>query len=403
MRADQTASLKPEALTMDASGDAGVLSVNVSRLKGLSSQFTEIDRITEESFLALGRHVNHFHQRAGEISASTVHALQLLEGDSGEQALMRLQLLIERCSLWLDDAQSQTAQIVVILENIVSRMSRMTTPLQGLRKLVKTLQGLRISTRIETARSPGSGAQVLADELKRLTEMIQDKVQQIEKQFDSLGALSCKMLEHQKQISRGPMAAAQRGIQENRQTLSCLSEQRVETGYRTEQLQSQSDKIAAHFGEMIIALQFQDITRQRLEHIQDALEDLSCQVELQSQASGLGNEEALLITSEVCRLQQEHLGQVLAEFDNAVNNLMLNLTDVVTSVRALTDETRRFDTASREVVGPEQSSDVALLQKVTDQLGIVLDLHMEARSTIRSVCGKVCEISSQVDAVEYIG
>jgi len=404
MLAEQKSFLDPETQVRFSSGEEPAASFNLTEIQALTAQFAGIDRMTEESFLVIGQQVKRFHNKAGEISANSVRVLQLLEGETGEQSLIKLQLLVERCSLWLDDAQAQTTQIVVTLERIVTQMARMAAPLQGLRKLIKTLQGLRVSTRIETARVPGTGAQILSDDLKRLTNLIQSKVQQVEDQFETIGVLSNGMLEHQRQIGRGPLRIAQTGIQENRQLLSKLSDQQLETGHRTESLKRQSEQISAHFAEIIMALQFQDITRQRLEHIQHALEDLSEQISVaQSQTPALSDEETMSVTGEVCRLQLEHLEEAVEEFDSAVDNLTQNLSDMVVSVRNLGSDTSRFGADVETAPGTEQLSGTALLQSVTDQLEAVLERHSDASSTIRTVCNQVGEISKQIDAVEYIG
>ncbi len=393
-----------EPLVASSTGGTSAMSVDLAHLNNLSALFIDIDRMTEESFLRLGSQVNSFRQKAGEISACTVQTMQLLEGETGEQALMRLQLLVERCSLWFDDAQAHTARVVAVLEEIMMQLSSMVTPLRGLRKLVKTLQGVRISTRVESARVPGAGAHVLADELKHLTDLIQDKVQKIEEQFDSLSTLSGRILDHEKQVNQGSMKTAQRGIQESRLTLSLLSGQRLETGQQTGTLQKQSDGIAAHFGEIIVALQFQDITRQRMEHIQSALEDLSAQVSPANRdETGLSSEEALLVTGEVCRLQYEHLEQVLKEFDSAVDTLTQNLEEVVPRVRALTGKSGRLEINPDANPEDEQLFGFALLQTVTNQMEDVLGLHEDANSAIRTVCQKVGEITSQISAVEFVG
>jgi len=382
----------------------GTVSFSSDKIHDLMAQFADIDRMTEGSFLEIGRQVKRFHQKANHISTEAAHAMQLLEGETGEQNLIKLQLLVERCSLWLDDALVQTTRIVATLEQIVSQVAKMKAPLQGLGKLIKTLQGLRISTRIETVRVPGSGAQVLAEDLKRLTDLIQSKVHQIESQFGTIGSLSCKMLKHQQQVGDGPLRIAKIGIQENRLLLSDLLGQRLETGQKTEKLKQESDKIATHFAEIIMALQFQDITRQRLEHIQHALEDLTVQIDVEhTQSSGLSSIEASSLTGEVCSLQREHLEEAAAEFNVAVDSLTRNLADMVDSVRILSTDTNRFVQNRETAFDGEQMTGTLLLQAVTDQLETVLEKHSDASSTIQTVCAQVSEISEQIDAIEYIG
>ena len=379
-------------------------SAKLAQLDYVIREIAKLDQITERSFLEVGRKVKDFHQTAEEISANALQTVQLLEGTSGEKALLRLQLLIERCSLWLNDAQSQSVQIVAVLEELVAQMACIKSPLNGLRTLIRTLQGLRISTRIETARVPGAGAQVLADKLKNLAGTIQMKVQQIEQQFETLGALSHRMLDKELRASEGPMKTAQQGIQKSRLVLSSFAEQQLEAGQRAEIVQQQSHRIATHYAEIIVALQFQDITRQRLEHIQHALEDLAGQFDtVRSHDAVEGKRGALSMAGNVCRLQHEHLEQIVADFDSAVGSLMQNLAELSVGVRGLTVETRGFDHGIVAEAAGEHETRAVLLQTITRQLELILGLHTEASDAIRTVYEQIHGISGQIDAIELIG
>jgi methyl-accepting chemotaxis protein len=373
-------------------------------LRIIAAELATVDRLTEVSFLEIGRQVEEFHGRAIALSSRTADALQLLEGKTGAETLIRLQLLVERCSLWLAQAKTQNSKITGILEMIDLQLARMATPLNGLLKVVKTLQALKVSTRIEGAKNHGSGAAGLARELQRLTRMIQDKVLQIQGQADMLNDLNVSTLSIEKNVGSGLLRSADQDIQATRRELSRIDLQRLETTGRTAILKQRSEEIAHAFGEMVAALQFQDITRQRFSHIQKALQEISAQLVVPGpEEELLPNNDAQLLARSVCRLQGEQLKLAMEEFVNAADQLVCHLREMVTSVRSMAGEVDNCN-ALKVAEAAEDSNPVALLlQSVTGRLEAALRSNGAASNAILSVDRVVNEISRQGEEIEFIG
>ena len=147
-----------------------------SSLDGLGRELAGVEAVTERSFLDLGNRIQNFHGRARNISSSADEVLVLLNGEGGEQALQRLQMLVERCNLWLNTTAEKSSEISTLLKNVLSEVTTLELPVMGLRKVVKTLHSLRVSTRIEAAKGYASGAAVLAKSLDELSSLVQEKV-----------------------------------------------------------------------------------------------------------------------------------------------------------------------------------------------------------------------------------
>ncbi len=92
-----------------------------SSLDGLVGQLASVEAVTEQSFLDLGNRIQNFHSRARDISRSAGAVLELLNGEGGEQALQRLQLLVERCTLWLNTTDEKSSEISDFAEKCLER------------------------------------------------------------------------------------------------------------------------------------------------------------------------------------------------------------------------------------------------------------------------------------------
>ncbi len=261
-------------------------------LETLLQDLASIDHVTERSFLELGEKINVFHDEAHGISRSAGEVLKLLHGGSGERTLQQLQLLVERCSLWLSETRQTSVAICELLSGVVRQIETLEIPVAGLRKVVKTLHSLRVSTRIEAAKGYASGAGVLAESLDELGGLVQEKISEIFDRTERLIPLIDKSLETEETAQLRTIKVAISEVDKARYLLSGFMANQIETGQWTDQLKERSDEVKRNFGEIIAALQFQDITRQRLEHVRKALDSLGRHLERFEQRTDFSNDRA---------------------------------------------------------------------------------------------------------------
>jgi hypothetical protein len=118
----------------------------------------------------------------------------------------------------------------------------------------------------------------------------------------------------------------------NEQTIALLRQQAgLNATWLSMHLQQHSAKLAGSFGELVAALQFQDITRQRLQHIRQALGGLESAI-----ADGTADDAAI---AKICQLQHDQLQLAIHEFCGALGRLDDNLLGMAGNVQALAEAT----------------------------------------------------------------
>ena len=137
---------------------------------------------------------------------------------------------------------------------------------------------LRVATRIEAARTHGHGALVLGQELQGLSQTMQEKIDFIAERCEVLATLLQRALLVEQQAQEGSLAAARTEIGQARELLVGIASRCGRASDQTVLLQRHSTELSTSFGELVAALQFQDITRQRLQHIAQTLQELSVRV-----------------------------------------------------------------------------------------------------------------------------
>ncbi|MDH3998519.1 MAG: hypothetical protein OET90_06730, partial [Desulfuromonadales bacterium] len=376
----------------------------------LSKILNDVDQMTEGIFLEFGNRVQDYHGRGQKLSHSVRDVLHLLRGEDNENTLGRLQLMVERCSLWLDEAQTRSVDICQLLADVDLLLARLDVPMAGLRKVIKTLHSLRVSTRIESAKQSASGSAVMADSLKELGVLIQQKAEEIFDRVRSLHPLLEQSLESEQRMQAGLMQQSCADVETARQILASFSETRIETGQWTDRLKERSDEVTRNFGEMIAALQFQDITRQRLQHMRTVFGSLESHLAEHHRRFGdEGDADTLQLFGCICRLQQEQLELSVSEFQRATENLSLNLHEMTKSVVMMAQDTDSFSHATNAslatIAGNEHRFALLAeaLRSIASRLEMMQKTHDAASHFLAEVCVGARDVAALVGDVEYIG
>ena len=359
-------------------------------LMELARRLASVDHMTEQAFLQLGSRIESGQKRIAGLAQVAAALLGQGDDQSSDQIVMRLQALNEHCALWLDEACRQSFGICAVLEELRRDVSTLHGPREGLGKVVKILQSLRVATRIEAARSHDHGALVLGQELQGLSQTMQEKIDFIAERCELLATLLQRAVQVEQQAQEGPLAAARTEIGQSRDLLAGIAIQCVRASDQTVLLQRNSTELSASFGELVAALQFQDITRQRLQHIAQTLRELSARAE--------GGADAVL--GRLCHLQHEQLHWATDEFNAAVDRLEANLQRMSREVQQLASKT---GVAVMTGSGDQCARVVPSLQAVSDCLQTVRTTHLAASQALFAVTQAVGDVTLLTDEVEQLG
>jgi len=375
-----------------------------SRLNDLARDLAGVEAVTERSFLDLGNRIQNFHGRARSISSAAGEVLELINGEGGEQALQRLQLLVERCNMWLNTTAEKSSEISALMKNVLSEVTGLELPVMGLRKVVKTLHSLRVSTRIEAAKGYASGAAVLAKSLDELSALVQEKVIEIFDLTEALVPVINRSIGLEEAVQSGSIRVAGDEINKARRVLVAFLETFLETGHWSGRLKGTSDGVTRSFSEIVSALQFQDITRQRLEHVQKALNNLSQHLGKFNQRQDFSNDaEAERLFGCICYLQHDQLDLASREFVDAADNLAKNLNAMSTNVVAMARDTRSLLKVSDDVSGNRYAIVLSALQSIAVHLEKTGGTHVTTANNLNEVHEGVQKVSALVEEIEFIG
>ena len=276
----------------------------------------------EEDFLRLGTTIFDINSRAGKFSvAATGMASSVGEG-SLHKAIAELEReAAEARSVFgkisSTEQMEDMAEVLQLIRTLGQAMNRFET-------LVRTLKVLEITTRIESARlgASGAGFTTLADDVRSLGSVIDEHTTKIAEHSTRL----MSQVSGAQERSRRQLASQEKLVENMFEhlfsSIAELETMRTNSTSLVKELADGSRHVAKNMGHVIASVQFHDITRQQVEHVEEILEQAVSEIAARDHDLGLG-----AWVRDVLRLQAPSMLRQAQEdvFRTAVDELIGNL------------------------------------------------------------------------------
>lgn len=302
---------------------------------------------TEQEFLMIGEKLEEFHRRANDISGWASDVAEKITGpemNDVRAGFESMSSLVDRLS---GDMQSEKESIRLIL----SHFKGLGQPLSEFEKVVRILNVLCNFIKIEIAHLELSDTSFykLAQDVRQMAQVIGNKITSLSDQ----AAAAVPALQKNDALIEESNARQQ---QQSRQilesvgaSLRSISAKHDESILTIQEIRDTWKHLSDHIGEVVLSLQFHDITRQRVEHVVEALEELPRKVrELTAEKRaarkrgtnvlprfGLRRRELVAHTFE---LQAAQLQSARQDMTEAVERIFTNLRLVVRDAAVISEK-----------------------------------------------------------------
>ncbi|HTR39473.1 MAG TPA: hypothetical protein VMH80_26550 [Bryobacteraceae bacterium] len=241
-------------------------------LEQVIEDLENLNRSTEQDFLAVGQKLMEFRSAARQVSSDMEALSELISSPAGQAACQALTRVLEHTQA-MDGRLAETG---AALESVRALSGRLQHAFSALSNRVMVFRTLCTLTRIETARLGGSGVDFgnLAEEVQPLSEQIQSSGEGVLRAAAVLdqgvhGALAggaelrARELKDLHEISTNAM-----------RNLRSFEERRERARGASAQQAVQYAAVCQAIDDLVHSLQFHDITRQQVEHVIKALRAL---------------------------------------------------------------------------------------------------------------------------------
>ncbi|MCM0083184.1 hypothetical protein L4X63_16485 [Geomonas sp. Red32] len=373
----------------------------LNNLDGLLRQLERLPRLTERSFQAVSGNLRDVSGRLRAISQHAAQAAQLMAGSEGQSVLADIQQALEIMSEQLQGGDRGAEASVAGLKRIMVELEAIQRLVTDFQDRVGTLRMLKTSTNILGARAAkgGGGFQSVGNAIGNLALDIKQKSSDIHAKKRSLSGELQKAIAKVTSLKESRRKLTGSILAEIRHAIANMVRMHDNCARVADDLAGRSGTMSTALGEVVVALQFQDITRQQIEHAGRALGELRMEV-ADSLRAGEGAPKA---TRSVCALQSAQITHSVTELEQAIGHMAQNL-------KGVASEASSTSCALHELFGMAGSVGGSSIAGIESGLASVMAAFAESRRSadhlaeiMLAVTSAMGEITSFVKEIDYIG
>ncbi|AGW15146.1 methyl-accepting chemotaxis domain-containing protein [Megalodesulfovibrio gigas] len=364
----------------------------------------------EAEFLELGATLQRVAGRVEEIVEQTEFLTGLTSRDALDsfgveltQELDRMQALL----LLAAGAENEAA-----LMSIRTTLAQLGEQLGSFKRIVKHLHMLGISTRIESARlgADGRGFGTLADDVEKLSVAIGKQSDSISRQSQALDTLAATAMDQARHMLDSQRRCSEEMGSQVQANLEVLLQLSLMSQDLSQALGEQIREAHTHIGQAVSSLQFHDITRQQVEHVEQAMTDLLHVIDehlIPGRSLEESDQELLAFMAEVCAMEARQVRAASDRFVDAVQSFGDRLRGVATAMGGLAEEVAVVRRDVRLTGAQTQST---ALQSIEDSITSIMQSMRDfvaqgvAKGEVMDrVAGTIQEMAAFLEGVEEVG
>lgn len=369
------------------------------RLQRMIPMLAEFGCREEAQFVEIGEALGAFLQRSRAIARCSDEVLNSLLRKEGDEILISLGELMDGLENHINQLHMAASHHEESLQQVTVHIHRIEAPLQSLSKIIKILYSLSFSTKVESTQ--GNSVVVLdalAEDLKGLAIKINGKTDAVRDRLKIMLSLAQGAQDKTRVMAAVALRQARANLQQCRRLIDAVASRRAAVLTDVRLLHDDSDTISAAIDEVVSSVQFHDITRQQVEHVQIALQDFCGRMEQDSGADLFAAEVVGL-----CRIQSAQLCHTRHDLVSAVVRMIGSLRSIAPAVDHLAKKTHRLSETT-EAAGASLIGDIEpVLALVTSIIDEADQEDRQVTAAVDAVLNVLNELSQLLQEVESIG
>ncbi len=370
-------------------------------LKDIGHRLDGLVASSEKTFLSLGEHLREFYQRAQDMCGKSSDMVAVMTGESFSEAIDGLSDILKELEEFMGSPEKSLGGTVEVFNEHLSTLKKVSSSLDGLNMLVLNLSMLGFLTRVENAHifTHTTGFASLTEDVRNLAQTIKEKSNQISSKSDSVLSFLCSAqgkVADQKTLQNSQMHLMLEKAADNHKR---LTNKHRATSQSARMIEQGTRKIASSIGDIVMSMQFHDITRQQVEHVKEVTENLDAKIN----EGGHGLEDVAAFVRDVCDLQHAQIRKSTDDLTGAVAKIIKNLHAISASVGEIRNVTENAAMAS-ETQGVSFMEEIdAGISSIITSMKDSSEEQAKVTQTVNSTSEMVSEMSGFVRDIETMG
>ncbi|MCD6117231.1 methyl-accepting chemotaxis protein [bacterium] len=368
---------------------------------------------TESEFLDIGMKLQVFSKEAKAASNLTMKSAESLSGDTIREVINDLNEILDRIGHYLQFSNGEAVQNTKLLSAVLSIITQLDSNLNAFKKIIKQFKFIGISVRIEAARlnQDSHSFEKLVNDVNKLAIDINDKWGNMQRQTNIIYQTGDKQLIFIDHLKEKQFQQAENILGSLQNDLNFLEKEQANSLQLTKHLSDNAAIIPQKIGEVVASLQFHDIIRQVIEHVQKTLIEQNGLLETAARfmqeggdsAFNVWNEETGTVLIETCLLQKMHLEDSEKKILNAIDRIVANLRSISIGINEMRNDVqaviRTADEGSSTMLGTVKQG----IMNISESLNGTIETSVNLKKVIQKILIGVSELTDFITDIEEIG
>lgn len=382
---------------------------NLDKIGTCAEDLNKLGPDTEKEFLKIGRVLNDlaticYGMTDDAVKLSTLAKLRGYENVAAADSFVEdNSKIFEAVTSHIKTTLTSLNEGGSFLIDLLSQIKKLREPLRKLQSIGKTFRVLGGGIKVESSRTADGmqGFILLAGEVADIARLVHDNCRYCSDKADRV--------ENGISISQQVLSGSNKSYDDGgERAIYNILQSLEDIGQKADQLaagiQDRSTAMVQGISDVVMAMQFHDITRQQLENVSSALTQTIDRARTITECDAAEtNEQVVLEIYSILSIQVAHLNSIYEQVRNARRQIEAGLKKTMEQARIQAQDARSI----LEIEGRnENRSIVARLEKEIDNIVISLNKSLKvvtnAAEISREVYDNVVEIGSFVHKIEAI-
>ncbi|MDY7028866.1 MAG: methyl-accepting chemotaxis protein [Spirochaetota bacterium] len=251
----------------------------------LAQQLQSVIDYTEQAAMDLSNSFISINRKAKNQVRDVQH---IFGGISGEEADREESSVLHDIRNNLDSLTVGLDQLLILIKKNTESTSRILRQTQSIEKIVEASSEitensrvLSINATIEAARAGqhGRGFAVVAREFQQMTQRSEESTREIQEVVNKISELSETVHRETRESEEISLRLGREAKTHGQKSVDKINTMIAQTRYDLEKLSAQAEEFARDISSIVMSIQFQDITRQRIEHVIEPLNEFTSDLE----------------------------------------------------------------------------------------------------------------------------
>jgi len=344
----------------------------------------------EEEFLQLGALLRKITMLARDVNNRSSEIVDAAAGRAEDAAIQFAFQLLKKAEDLVRASREQYATVFQLFEKMHIDLTRVARERGALMRTLSPLESTNTQFRIQAcAFDENTRAQffTLADAIAAIVGDVQSAVGQRFEELDRTGRATGELVAKLTAMATEQTEQTERMLAETRTHLSTLNEALQSSERAAQSIAQAGSNIAGGVGKAIVALQCQDMARQKFQHIGAAIDDMLGHLAsgVTGKFGGLEEADCRHFLADASRVQLGQLRAVFGQLDEAARQVDTGLSEVELDAKALADHALHSGAAAL---------DGQIIDRAIASIHAVLGVIERAVSSIKSVLELVVKLKS---------